>query len=172
MPWPGGRSIATVEQYSEGVVRTVLRTNGFELDGSQCADFQQVIVGVVRHLGEHYTGMIMQAITDVAEDHSAPDLVSWCVDEISQIFSYAMQLLQVRIVDSLSLQISWSRPVRCAEAMTGVDWLEEVCVAAVLHRRAMHAVPIKSARLTRVKKLRRWSPSEVDVLTVVRAYFR
>ena len=172
MPWPGGQSIATVEQYTEGVVRKVLRNNGFELDGAQCVDFQQVVVGVVRYVGEHYTGVIMEAITDVADDHSAPDLVSWCVDEISQIFSYAMQLLQVRLVDSLSLPIGWSRPVRCAEAMTGIDWLEEVCVAAVVQRKAMHAAPIKSARLAKVRRLRRWSPSEVDVLTVVKAYFR
>ena len=172
MVWPGGRAVATVEQYSEGVVRNALRANGFEVDGDQCSDFHELLTGVVRHVGAHYTQIIVQILNDPGDDHSAPDLVSWCVEEIARIFSYALQKMQARLVDAFSISISWTRPIRCAEAMSGAAWLEEVCVEAVTQRRAMQALPVRSSKIERNKRRRKWSPAEVDVVAVLRTYFR
>jgi hypothetical protein len=56
--------------------------------------------------------------------------------------------------------------------MSGAAWLEEVCVEAVTQRRAMQALPVRSSKIERNKRRRKWSPAEVDVVAVLRTYFR
>jgi hypothetical protein len=162
--------VTTVEQYSAGVVRTALRTSGFEVDGDQCPDVHHTIGGLAHHLGVHLTAIIAQRPPD--GDFSTPDMVSTAVERLTSLFCFALQKLNARLVDVLTIQIAWTRPIRCGEAITGMHWLEEVCVEAATQLRAIRHLPISSRKLTKKRQRQGWTLDDVDIVTLIRQYFR
>lgn len=170
--WPMGRDIAIeVDVHVGRLLRTSLRREGFETDGDQCANFSAYIAGLLNFTGQAFNRAIADALADPNEHHSIQELVSWTVSDLEQFVGLALQSFQQRLVDQMTIDLSRSRPIRCAEAMSGTSWLPEICREAAHRWRSVASVPIRSLKFQRKRARQGWKPRDLDLASVIVEYF-
>lgn len=174
MIWPLGAELSIeVRKHAPRILRQGLHRNGFQTDGQQCSALLDLVGGFLNYVCEAFNSEIASVLGKYPGLHSPQDLVSWVVGDLDQYFSYALQKFQGRLVDHISIDLGGGRPITCAEALTGSDWLPEIYVeAAAAWQAANYEAPISSARFRRKRAQHQWTPRSLDLSKLVRSYFQ